>query len=334
MTDRNRTTPQYNATRWISQLVVALPLATLGFVLHAQTDAASMAVPANAPPVSPAMEPTAGASAPQIRLPLSREQEAALNLRHHEADTAALRQQRLHHLDLHLNVDPQTLHATCHFESEISTIAPVKHVALTFDDGPEPGQTEHILDVLNRYQIPATFFMIGEQVRRYPELVRLVQASGRNQIANHSWDHPNFHTITPEEQTQEIAKTEQQLGADLREKYFRYPYGNSSCEGNAYLRASGYKIVGWHIDSCDWAFDKEGKVDPKEAAICGVLPQYRADFTGHVLSALRAHNGGIVLMHEIHPNTLKKLEEIVRAALAEGYVFDTIDNSAFQASMR
>jgi len=326
LTNRHYFTLQKTTARWLRPLAVMLPLAAFGPGTYAQTNAT--------PPAAPAIAPDTTASTPEFRLPQSPEQEAAFNLRHHEADTAALRQQRLHHLDMRLSVDPQTLHATCHFESEISTAPPLKHIALTFDDGPEPKQTEHILEVLNRYQIPATFFMIGAQVQRYPELVRLVQASGRNQIANHSWDHPNFHTITPAEQTLEIKKTEQQLGADLHEKYFRYPYGNSSCEGNAYLHDSGYKIVGWHIDSCDWAFDKEGKVDPKEAAICGVLPQYRADFTGHVLSALRAHNGGILLMHEIHPNTLKKLEEIVRAAVADGYVFDTINSPSFEASMR
>lgn len=171
-------------------------------------------------------------------------------------------------------------------------------------------------------------------MRRYPDLIRKVKAEGHHLIGNHSWDHPNFHAITPEEQIAEVVRTEEQLGEDMPKKLFRYPYGNSSCETNAYLKEHGYKIVGWHIDSCDWAFEKDGKVDPKEAASCGVLAQYQSDFIGHVLSALRAHNGGILLMHEIHPNTLHQLEPIIKAALADGFVFDNLDAVDFQSSMR
>ena len=253
---------------------------------------------------------------------------------HHAADTAAIRKHHIERLDARLSTETSALHASCRYESDIATSPPPRHIALTFDDGPEPGQTEHILDVLHRTGVPATFFLIGEQAARHPELVRKVQAAGIHQIGNHSWDHPNFHSIPAQEQAQEVMKTADLLAPIVSQKYFRYPYGNASCETNNLLHATGYQIVGWHIDSCDWAFDKEGKVDFKEAATCGVLAQYRADFVGHVLSAIRAHNGGILLMHEIHPNTLKKLEEIILAAQAEGFTFDTIDSPLFQNSMR
>lgn len=251
-----------------------------------------------------------------------------------QVDTANIRLHRLKHLDARLNSDPLTLQANCRYESEISTVPPQKHIALTFDDGPEPVQTEYILEVLKRYDISATFFLIGAQVQRHPDLVQKILAAGHHQIASHSWDHPNFHSIPVAEQAQEVTLTEAALGPNMKAKYFRYPYGNASCETNRLLRSSGYKIVGWHIDSCDWAFDKTGSVDAKEAATCGVLPPFHNDFTEHVLSALRVHGGGIVLMHEIHPNTLKHLETIVRSALAEGYVFDTVDSLLFAASMR
>ncbi len=285
-----------------------------------------------APPISPPASSPSSPSSPS--LPLSAEAQAAFDARHREADRAAIHMHRLRHLDARLNTDPQVLQATCRYESEISTAPPQKHIALTFDDGPEPVQTEYILDILQRYQISATFFLIGEQAQRHPELVQKIVAAGRHQIGNHSWDHPNFHSIPAPEQSQEVEHSESALGADLVKKYFRYPYGNSTCETNALLRSQGYKIVGWHIDSCDWAFDKTGSVDAKEAATCGVLPQYRSDFTGHVLSALHAHGGGILLMHEIHPHTLRHLEEIIRTALAEGYVFDTVDSPEFEADMR
>ena len=252
----------------------------------------------------------------------------------HELDTAAIRLHRLHHLDAKSSTDAAELRTLCRYESEISTPPPHKVLALTFDDGPEPVQTEYILDVLRRHQIQATFFMIGDQVKRYPELVAKVMAEGHHLIANHSWDHPNFHSIDVADQTLQVEKTGQELIGSMTQKFFRYPYGNATCETNDYLHKQGYKIVGWHIDSCDWAFDKTGEVDAKEAATCGVLPQNEKDYVGHVLSAMRAHNGGIVLMHEIHPNTLKTLEKIIDLALADGYSFESIDAAEFVDAMR
>ena len=252
----------------------------------------------------------------------------------HAADTATIRVHRLRHFDAKLNTDVAQLRAQCRYESEISTVAPHKVLALTFDDGPEPVQTEYILNVLRQRHIKATFFMIGEQVKKYPELVAKVIAEGHHQVANHSWDHPNFHSIDVAEQALQVEKTGQELSGVMTQKLFRYPYGNATCETNDYLHKQGYKIVGWHIDSCDWAFERTGGVDPKEAATCGVLPQFHNDYVGHVLSAIRAHNGGIVLMHEIHPNTLRKLGEIIELALADGYSFDSIDAAEFDRDMR
>jgi peptidoglycan/xylan/chitin deacetylase (PgdA/CDA1 family) len=176
--------------------------------------------------------------------------------------------------------------------------------------------------------------MIGEKMQQHPDLVEKVLAAGHQVIGNHSWSHPNFHDISPVEQIVEVVKAEDAAKDTQNPKLFRYPYGNSSCETNVYLHAHGYRIVGWHVDSCDWAYDKAGEVDVKEALSCEVLPQFRKDFVGHVVSAVRAHNGGIILMHEIHPNTLKKLDDIITAILADGFIFSNIDDPDFQSSLR
>jgi peptidoglycan/xylan/chitin deacetylase (PgdA/CDA1 family) len=75
-------------------------------------------------------------------------------------------------------------------------------------------------------------------------------------------------------------------------------------------------------------------VDAKEALICGVLPQHRQDYVSHVVSAVRAHHGGIVLMHEIHPNAVRQLEKIILAILAEGYAFTSMEDPGFSSSIR
>ena len=252
-----------------------------------------------------------------------------------DPDAASIRKHRLKHFEDKLTADPQVLREQCKYESDISTPPPSRRVALTFDDGPEPGQTEIILDVLARHQIRATFFMIGHKVQQHPELVERVRAAGHLVIANHSWDHPNFHDVSIEAQAQEVIKAEAVLAPDLQQvRLFRYPYGNSSCETNALLRERGYRIVGWHVDSCDWAFDRTGTVDSKEAATCGVLAQFHGNYAAHVLSAIRAHNGGIVLMHEIHPGTVRQLDAIVTSIEADGFSFGSVDEAVFSSSLR
>lgn len=100
------------------------------------------------------------------------------------------------------------------------------------------------------------------------------------------------------------------------------------------MHQHGYQIVGWHVDSCDWAFDKTGAIDTREAISCGVPRQYQNDYVGHVLAAVRSRRGGIILMHEIHPNTLKKLDTIVASLLAGGFEFGMVTDKDFQPSLR
>jgi len=263
-------------------------------------------------------------------------QEAAAKTDAHtpSEESQITRKHRMKKLEERLTVDAETLHHQCRYESEIAEAPPEKKVLLTFDDGPEPGQTEYILSVLKKYDVPATFFMIGEKVQAHPELVALVRASNHALIGNHSWSHPNFHDIPAAEQTTEVDKTSALLAKTVEEQYFRYPYGNSSCGTNELLKSRGYKIVGWHVDTCDWAFDHKGVVDLKEALSCGVLPQNRDNFFEHVISSVRAHNGGIILMHEIHPNTLKQLDGLVKQLLADGYIFGSLNDAAFAKYLR
>lgn len=252
----------------------------------------------------------------------------------HEEEVANIRKHHLNRLYERLTTDPKILHEACRYESEISTAPPKKRIALTFDDGPEPGQTELILATLKKRNLPAAFFMIGRKAKQHPELVAKVLAEGHMIIGNHSWDHPNFHEIGVAEQAQETLQSEAILANSPQPKLFRYPYGNSTCETNELLRSHGYRIVGWHIDSCDWAFDKTGMINVREAISCGVLTQHHDDYVGHVVSATRARNGGIILMHEIHPNTLRKLEDIIDQMIAEGFTFGTVLDADFQSSLR
>jgi peptidoglycan/xylan/chitin deacetylase (PgdA/CDA1 family) len=251
--------------------------------------------------------------------------------------TARIRSAHFQRLQERMDSHPGALAARCRFESEVSTLPPPGTVSLTFDDGPEPGQTEHIVQVLSRHQVPATFFLIGEKLARHPELAALMRTLPGARIGNHSWSHPNFHQLDGDAQGREIDRAALALSGlsqPAERPLFRYPYGNASCESNEHLRAGGFRIVGWHIDSCDWAFDNDGSVDAHEALSCGVLPAFRHDFLGHVLATVRAHRGGILLLHETHRNTVQQLDELVRRLKEEGYSFTTPDDLAYAPSLR
>lgn len=249
----------------------------------------------------------------------------------HAIDTRAA---RVRGLAEQMNRPPNELKQSCRFESDIPTPPPRGLVALSFDDGPEPGATEAILALLDKHQVPATFFLIGAKTERHPELAARIQAHPLALVGNHSWSHPNFHDIPAARQVNELSRSDTLLAPLEAPKLFRYPYGNASCASNAQLQQMGYRIVGWHVDTCDWAFDKTGSIDPHEAKICGVYKANREHFVDHVVAAVQARQGGIVLMHEIHPNTLAQLGTLITRLQAAGFAFAPLTHPGFQPSLR
>jgi peptidoglycan/xylan/chitin deacetylase (PgdA/CDA1 family) len=252
----------------------------------------------------------------------------------HHPHAIEIRAARVRGLSERMNQPPEVLRQSCRFESDIATPPPPGVVSLSFDDGPEPGATEAILALLDKHQVPASFFLIAAKVQRHPELAAQVKAHPRALVGNHSWSHPNFHDIAPARQASELERSDTALATLEAPKLFRYPYGNSSCESNNQLQQLGYRIVGWHVDSCDWAFDKTGSIDPHEAKICGVDKADREHFVDHVVNAVKARKGGIVLMHEIHPNTLAQLDTLIQRLLAEGFRFAPLTDPGFEPSLR
>ena len=252
----------------------------------------------------------------------------------HIEETKAIHKHRLKKLIDRLSGANTEEAQTCKYESDIALAPPYKKVLLSFDDGPDPEHTPYILAVLEKHEVPATFFMIAEKMQAHPELVRLVQTSKYTVIGNHSWSHPNFHEIAVNEQLIEIEKSDAIVDKIVNEKFFRYPYGNSTCETNTLVKSLHYKIVGWHVDTCDWAFDHKGVVDLKEALSCGVLPQNRENFLGHILDTVKERHGGIILMHEIHANTIKQLDTLIGKLKEEGYDFGKITDEDFAPYLR
>ncbi len=123
-------------------------------------------------------------------------------------------------------------------------------VALTFDDGPHPEYTPRLLDILERHQARATFFMIGEAAQRYPELVQQVAEAG-HAIGNHSWDHPSFPLIISRERREQIRACVKAT-TPYGQRLFRPPYGHQNVASRLDALWLRYQVVTWSVSIDDW----------------------------------------------------------------------------------
>jgi peptidoglycan/xylan/chitin deacetylase (PgdA/CDA1 family) len=152
-------------------------------------------------------------------------------------------------------------------------------VALTFDDGPSNRYTGPILDILDRYDTPATFFLIGEHALRYPSLVQ--RAATRHEIGNHTWSHPDMSLASPHAATAELTRAANAISALTGHPpiAFRPPYGAFSGATAMVATGLGYPIVLW-----DFEFDQHG-----ESATTNLDRMVRMTRPG---SIILGHDGG------------------------------------------
>lgn len=130
---------------------------------------------------------------------------------------------------------------------------PYKAVALTFDDGPSPAWTPLILDELKKAGVKATFFMLGEHVREYPEVARRVVAEGHD-IGNHTYDHHVLLYYKKSELEKEITEADKVIKevTGKTTRYFRPPKAWLTGREKKKIRELGYTVVLWSLNSKDW----------------------------------------------------------------------------------
>lgn len=131
---------------------------------------------------------------------------------------------------------------------------PARHtVALTYDDGPSPRNTHALLDALAEHNVQATFFLIGEHVRKYPDLARRVAAAG-HVIGNHTTMHPNLARKSATRVLQELTHCQQTIEDVLgvTPVLFRPPYGGRRPDVLRTARSLGLIPVMWNVTARDW----------------------------------------------------------------------------------
>jgi peptidoglycan/xylan/chitin deacetylase (PgdA/CDA1 family) len=124
-------------------------------------------------------------------------------------------------------------------------------VFLTFDDGPTPEITEWVLEQLKKYNAKATFFCIGNNIEKYPEIFQKTIAEG-HAIGNHTFDHLNGWKTSTEEYIENVKLYETQNPKLVTRNLFRPPYGKIKHSQSKILRKLGYKIIMWDVLSRDY----------------------------------------------------------------------------------
>ena len=214
-----------------------------------------------------------------------------------------------------------------------------KSIALTFDDGPDPKWTPKILDILQHYHVPATFFVQGAQAEQHPDIVRREYAEG-HEIGNHTFYHPDLSTSSPTRVRLELDATQraiQHLTGHSTE-LFRAPYSVDTTPTKASeirplltAEALGYVTVGANIDPNDWA--RPGV----KAILYGGKPAPGAEkdvetIDGVLSSAVlglqpNADSMHIVLLHDYggdRTQTIDALPHIIEGLRAQGFTFTTV----------
>jgi len=125
-------------------------------------------------------------------------------------------------------------------------------VFLTFDDGPTPGITEWVLAQLARHQAHATFFLVGRNVLKYPELVRKIARQGHT-VGNHTFGHLNGWRESPARYLKEVRKADRAIESTLgaRPHYFRPPYGKINFIASSIIRRN-HEVVVWDVLARDF----------------------------------------------------------------------------------
>lgn len=179
-------------------------------------------------------------------------------------------------------------------------------VCLTFDDGPHPEHTSRLLDVLKGEGVRATFFMIGREMERHPEVVRRIVADG-HAVGGHSYSHGEPRATSARELAAEVERSQRVLEriTGRRTRLFRPPYGKLTAGKLWRLWGAGQRVVLWNVDPKDFA--------------CRSTAELAERWDG---SALRG--GDVVLLHDNVPFAAEVLPAVVRSARRGGIEFGTV----------
>jgi peptidoglycan-N-acetylglucosamine deacetylase len=188
-----------------------------------------------------------------------------------------------------------------------------RQIALTFDDGPNDPHTLHLLDVLARHEVKATFFMIGRFVRERPQIARAVAEAG-HVIGNHTDSHPNLIRCSSAQVAIQLDECERVLSDAMGQhsRLFRPPFGGRLPHVLQVVRSSGLETIMWSVSSRDWSLPTTDRIEQQVAS--------------------RIRGGDVVLMHDggyrqmgtFRRHTVEAADRLIRRFKQEEFAFITI----------
>ncbi|KAJ3072809.1 hypothetical protein HK102_006159, partial [Quaeritorhiza haematococci] len=181
-------------------------------------------------------------------------------------------------------------------------------LALTFDDGPHPEGTTALLDVLRRYNVRVTFFVVGQNAERYPQLIKRMWDEG-HQIASHTYDHQSLISLTDDQVAQEITRTNdiiRNITGGASPRYLRPPFGDVDQRVHQIAQQQNMVIALWNLDTKDWA----NPAQTLDGFRTILNPQYTKGF--------------VSLQHDINVQGMTFVDDAIDFALRGGFTFDTM----------
>lgn len=194
-----------------------------------------------------------------------------------------------------------------------------KLIALTFDDGPSPTFTPRILEILKKNHVKGTFFVIGKEAEKYPEIIRRMVYE-ENEIANHTYDHKYLERLGVDELRKELMAAENTIVSitGVKPKLFRPPGGYFNEDIVRVSKESGYKVIiwSWEQQSGDWA-------NPGAGAIVSKVLKNAAP-------------GNIVVFHDRggdRRQTVAAMQPIIDGLKEKGYSLVTVSEMLYTSSV-
>lgn len=189
-----------------------------------------------------------------------------------------------------------------------------KCIALTFDDGPDKRYTTAILDILKEKDVKATFFVVGLQASKYPDVLKRIDDEG-HAIGNHTYNHKDLSKQTKETIMDEMLTTDEAIKEAIgyTPTLFRAPYGAVNETVKAIMKDNNREMISWNVDTRDWAGTSS------------------ADMLSMIKK--KAKPGAVILMHSFGnkhiQNTVKALPGIIKELEDMGYKLVTIDELGY-----
>lgn len=180
-----------------------------------------------------------------------------------------------------------------------------KKIAITFDDGPTP-ETLKVLSLLHQYNVKATFFCIGRQMEKYPEIFKEVIAQGHT-VGNHTYSHsPKMGFFSAVKILDELRSTDALIEQyNLKPQLYRPPYGVTTPNLAKAIKQTGHKVIGWNIRSLDAVIKDENKI----------LKRIKN----------RLAPGSILLLHDTSQKTVNVLEQLLILLQQQNYEAVTVN---------